>query len=183
MAVERELDPWESARLFALLNTALADGYIASWAVKYDDLFWRPVTAIPEAATDGNRATTPDPTWTPLDTTPPIPDHDSAHAVQGAAAATVMAKFFGTDRVAFSTCSLTLPEGQQCDDPAPTQRDYTRFSQAAQENADSRVWVGYHFRHASEVGLRHGRQVAKLVMSGLLKKAPGGLHRDCREDD
>lgn len=180
VAVQRELDPWESARLFALLNTALADGYIASWAVKYDDPFWRPVTAIPEAATDGNRATSPDPTWTPLDTTPPIPDHDSAHAVQGAAAATVMARFFGTDRVAFSTCSLTLPEGQQCDDPAPTERDYTRFSQAAQENADSRVWVGYHFRHASEVGLRHGRQVANQVISGLLTRAPGGSHRDWR---
>ncbi len=176
VAVQRELDRWEAARLFALLNTALADGYVASWAVKYDDLFWRPVTAIPEAATDGNPATTPDPGWTPLDTTPPIPDHDSAHAVQGAAAATVMTRFFGTDRVSFSTCSLTLPEGQQCDDPTPTEREYARFSQAAQENADSRVWVGYHFRHASEVGLRHGRQVANQVMSGLLTKAPGGSH-------
>ncbi len=179
VAVQRELDPWESARLFALLNTALADGYIASWAVKYDDLFWRPVTAIPEAGNDGNRATKPDPTWTPLDTTPPIPDHDSAHAVQGAAAATVMTRFFGTDRVSFSTCSLTLPEGQQCDDPNPTERTYRRFSQAAQENADSRVWVGYHFRHASEVGLGHGRRVAILATSGLLKKARGGSHHGC----
>ncbi len=99
--------------------------------------------------------------------------------MQGAAAATVLATFFGTDRVAFSTCSLTLPEGQQCDDPNPTQRDYTRFSQAAQENADSRVWVGYHFRHASEVGLQHGRHVAKLVLSGLLRKAPGGSRPGC----
>lgn len=176
VAVERELDRWESARLFALLNTALADGYVASWAVKYDDPFWRPVTAIHEAATDGNPRTTADPSWTPLDTNPPIPDHDSAHAVQGAAAATVMARLFGTDRVSFSTCSLTLPEGQQCDDTTPTERDYTRFWQAAQENADSRVWVGYHFRHASEVGLRHGRQVANQVMSGLLTKAPAGSH-------
>lgn len=182
VAVGRELDNWESARLFALLNTALADGYIASWAVKYGDPFWRPVTAIREAATDGNRATVPDPTWTPLDTTPPIPDHDSAHAVQGAAAATVMARFFGTDRLAFSSCSLTLPEGQQCDDPTPKERDYERFSQAAQETADSRVWVGYHFRHASEVGLQHGRQVANLVMSGLLRGTPRGSHHDGPKD-
>ncbi len=176
VSAERGLDPWESARLFALLNTALADGYIASWDVKYDDLFWRPVTAIHEAGRDGNRATKPDPTWTPLDTTPPIPDHDSAHAVQGAAAATVMARFFGTDRVSFSTCSLTLPEGQQCDDANPTERHYRRFSQAAQENAVSRVYVGYHFRHASEVGLGHGRRVAILATKGLLRKAPGGSH-------
>lgn len=178
VAVARRLDPWESARLFALLNTALADGYIATWAVKYDNAFWRPVTAIREAATDGNRATRPDPTWTPLDTTPPIPDHDSAHALEGAAAATVLATVFGTDRVTFSTCSLTLPEGQRCDDPTPTMREFTRFSQAAQENANSRVWVGYHFRHASEVGLRHGHRVANLVMDGLLRKAPGNSHHE-----
>lgn len=173
VAIERGLDEWRSARLFALLNVALADGYVASWAVKYDDPFWRPVTAIREAATDGNDATTADPAWTPLDTTPPIPDHDSAHAVQGAAAATVMARVFGTDDVPFSTCSLTLPDGQQCDDPAPTLRRFASFSQAAQENADSRVWVGYHFRHASEVGLGHGRQVATLVIHDLLKPMPG----------
>ena len=77
-------DPWTSARLFALLNMSLADGYIASFSVKYGNPFWRPVTAIREAATDGNPATTADPDWTPLDITPPIPDHDSAHAVQGA---------------------------------------------------------------------------------------------------
>ena len=148
---------------------SLADGYIASWSVKYENPFWRPVTAIREAATDGNPATTADPDWTPLDTTPPIPDHDSAHAVQGAAAATVMARVFGTDRVGFRTCSLTLPDGQQCDDASPTLRSYRGFWQAARENANSRVWVGYHFRHASEVGLDHGRTVARLVVHSWLK--------------
>ena len=101
--------PWTSARLFALLNMSLADGYIASFSVKYGNPFWRPVTAIREAATDGNPATTADPDWTPLDTTPPIPDHDSAHAVQGAAAATVMARIFGTDRVRFQTLQPDPP--------------------------------------------------------------------------
>ena len=150
---------------------ALADGYIASWSVKYSDPFWRPVTAIREAASDGNAATRPDPGWTPLDTTPPLPDHDSAHAVQGAAAATVLTRVLGADGVAFRTCSLTLPDGQQCDDTSPTLRSYSDFWQAARENADSRVWVGYHFRHASEVGLDHGRTVARLVMERQLQPA------------
>ncbi|HSU36205.1 MAG TPA: vanadium-dependent haloperoxidase, partial [Propionibacteriaceae bacterium] len=162
-------DPWTSARLFALLNMSLADGYVASFSVKYGDPFWRPVTAIRGAATDGNPATTADRDWIPLDVTPPIPDHDSAHAVQGAAAATVMAEIFGTDRVRFDTCSLTLPDGQQCDDTNPTLRSYRGFWQAAQENANSRVWVGYHFRHATEVGLDHGQRIARLVMDGQLK--------------
>ena len=174
VSVDQGQDPWEAARLFALLNMGLADGYIASWAVKYDDPFWRPVTAIREADTDGNPRTGADPTWTPLDTTPPIPDHDSAHSVQGAAAATVMAAVFGSDRIGFSSCSLTLPDGQQCDDATPVERDFDGFWQAAQQNADSRVWVGYHFRHASEVGLIHGRQVARLVMGGMLTAAPAG---------
>ena len=103
VAVDRHLDSWQSARLFSLLDMALADGYVASFAVKYENPFWRPVTAIREADTDGNRRTTADPTWTPLDTTPPIPDHDSAHAVQGGAAAAVLARALGTDRVSFET--------------------------------------------------------------------------------
>ena len=167
VAVARGLDDWESARLFSLLDMALADGYVASFSVKYANPFWRPVTAIREAATDGNAATTADPTWTPLDTTPPIPDHDSAHAVQGGAAATVLARTLGTDQVAFESCSLTLPEGQQCDDASPVLRRYTSFSQAAQENANSRVWVGYHFPHASRTGLAHGYRIGALVANDL----------------
>ena len=167
VAVDRHLDAWDSARLFALLDMALADGYVASFAVKYENPFWRPVTAIREASTDGNPRTTADPTWTPLDTTPPIPDHDSAHAVQGGAAAAVLARTLGTDRVSFRTCSLTLPEGQQCDDASPVLRGYRAFSQAAQENASSRVWVGYHFPHASRTGLAHGDLIGRIVADDL----------------
>jgi len=167
VAVDRRLDSWESARLFSLLDMALADGYVVSFGVKYANPFWRPVTAIREAATDGNRRTTADPTWTPLDTTPPIPDHDSAHAVQGGAAAAVLARTLGTDDLSFRTCSLTLPEGQQCDDASPVLRSYASFSQAAQENADSRVWVGYHFPHASRTGLDHGYRIGRFVANDL----------------
>ena len=74
--------------------------------------YWRPVTAIQTADTDGNPNTDADPTWTPLVPTPPIPDHDSAHSVEGGAAAQVLRRFFGTDQISFETCSLTLPAGQ-----------------------------------------------------------------------
>ncbi|MFL6079988.1 MAG: vanadium-dependent haloperoxidase [Ornithinibacter sp.] len=167
VAIERHLDAWQSARLFSLLDMALADGYIVSFDVKFRNPFWRPVTAIREADTDGNVRTTADPAWTPLDTTPPIPDHDSAHAVQGGAAAAVLARVLGTDEVAFETCSLTLPEGQQCDDSTPVLRAYRSFSQAARENADSRVLVGFHFPHASRTGLAHGYQVGTIVADDL----------------
>jgi len=120
------------------------------------------VTAIRAAGSDGNLATTGDPTWTPLATTPPIPDYDSAHAVEGGAAARVFGEFFGTDRIAFSACSLSLPETQRCTDAAPVSRSYASFSHAAEENGVSRILVGYHFRKAVREGIDHGRQIGRL---------------------
>ena len=131
------------------------------------DPFWRPVTAIQVADHDGNKATTVDPTWTPLVTTPPIPDHDSAHAVQGGAAAAVFRSFFGTDRMSFDQCSNTLPGGR-CGDPDEVRRQFSSFSQAAQENASSRVYIGFHFRHATEVGLAHGDRIGRQTARNTL---------------
>ena len=117
VSADTRLDLWEQARLFGLLNMALADGYIGSFDTKYHYNYWRPVTAIQTADTDGNPNTSADPTWTPLVTTPPIPDYDSAHSVEGGAAAKVLKRFFGTDHISFETCSLTLPAGSTCDRP------------------------------------------------------------------
>lgn len=171
IAADRNLDVWQSARLFGLLDMALADGYIASFDTKYHDLYWRPVTAIQEAGADGNPATTPDPTWTPLRTTPPIPEHDSAHAVQGAAAAAVIREFFGTDEIAFSTCSRTLPAGETCTDPNPVTRHYTSLSQAARENGVSRILIGYHFRTAVRHGIGHGTRIGTHTFDTQLRPA------------
>lgn len=169
LATSQHLDLWESARMFGLLNMAMADGYVASWSVKYDERFWRPVTAIREAATDGNPRTEADPTWTPLVTTPPIPDHDSAHSVEGAAAAAVFRQFFHTNRIGFETCSLTLPEGSRCGDPAEVTRQFHSLSAAANENGESRILVGFHFRHAVEDGLDHGRDIGRWTARHFLE--------------
>jgi hypothetical protein len=163
------LDLWENARLFGLLNLALADGYIGSWETKHHYNFWRPATAIHEADTDGNPDTAADPAWTPLEMTYPIPDHDSAHSVEGGAAAEVLKQFFGTDRISFSACSLSLPAGSRCNDGAPVFRHYTSFSQAADENGVSRILIGIHFRRATEEGIQHGRKIAKRAVNLFLK--------------
>jgi hypothetical protein len=163
------LDAWENARLFGLLNMAMADGYVATFATKYRYNFWRPVTAIRTADSDGNPDTLADPTWTPLAPTPPIPDHDSGHSVEGGAAAQVLRRFFGRDNVAFSTCSLTLPPGQTCADFSPVLRSYTSFTQAARENGVSRILVGFHFRNAVEQGIEHGRAIGNHVVSRALR--------------
>ena len=113
---------------------------------------------IQTADTDGNTDTAVDPNWTPLVPTPPIPDYDSAHSVEGGAAARVLKRFFGTDQIGFETCSLTLPAGSTCDDARPVRRRYAGFSQAAAENGVSRILVGFHFRKAVDEGIEHGAQ-------------------------
>jgi hypothetical protein len=168
-AETRHLDAWESTRLFGLLNMALTDGYVGSFKAKYLYRFWRPITAIRLADIDGNDATTADPTWTPLVETPPIPDYDSGHAVEGGAAAQVLRRFFHTDKMAFSTCSYTLPAGETCADPTPTIRAFTRFSEAETENAMSRIYVGYHFRDAVVTGTRHGQEIADYTVDTVLR--------------
>ena len=169
LATEQRLDSWQSARLYGLLNMALADGYIATFDTKYHYLYWRPVSAIHAANTDGNPATSADPTWTPLRATPPIPDYDSGHAVEGGAAAAVLRRYFATDHVPFSTCSLTLPAGSRCNETAPVSRSYSSFSQAAEENGLSRILIGFHFRKAVREGIEHGRQVGRLAARRFLR--------------
>jgi hypothetical protein len=169
LAASRGLALWENARLFGLLNLAMADGYIASWEAKYHYRFWRPITAIRLGDTDGNSATEGDPEWTPLQPTYPMPDHDSGHAVQGGVAAEVLKQFFGTDDVPFTICSTTVNAGSTCTDPAPALRSYSTFSQAAEENAVSRIYIGIHFRHAVEEGVRHGRKIGAYAVHTLLK--------------
>lgn len=173
IAADHDLGTWESARLFGLLNMGLVDGYIGTFQEKYAYNFWRPVTAIHRAAEDGNRQTSPDPSWQPLVTTPPIPEHDSGHAVEGAVAATIMRRVFRTDRISFEVCSLTLPAGQTCDDPSPVLRSFERLSDAVAENGESRVLVGFHFRHAVTDGVAHGRHIGNWTVARFMPPVGG----------
>jgi len=109
---------------------------------------------------------------------PPIPDYDSAHAVEGGTAAQVLKRFFGTDYISFETCSLTLPAGSTCDDQSPVLRRYASFSQAAEENAVSRILVGFHFRKAVEAGIEHGMEIGNLAVDRLLRPKHGHCHHD-----
>ena len=165
---QTRLDLWENARLFGLLNLALADGYIAMVSTKNHYNYWRPVTAIQTGNTDGNPDTTGDPAWTPLRGTPPNQDYASGHSIEGGAGAEVLKEFFGTDRISFQDCSVTLPD-RGCSDPSPKFRPYTSFSQAAVENAYSRILIGYHFRKSVEEGTDYGRKIGKRATNLYLK--------------
>jgi hypothetical protein len=145
--------------MFAMADLAGADGAIACWNDKYYYRFWRPLTAIHLAGTDGNRATVADPNWTPLFsgapplTTPPFPEHPSGHTCISGAVVEILKSFFGTDRVSF-TMSSSL---------SGTTREFGRLSVAMREIIDARVWAGIHFRTADTQGHVMGRKVARIL--------------------
>src|SRR4029453_4246526 len=59
------LDAWKAARILALVNFAVADSFIGSFAPKEGVRFWGPVAAIRRADEDGNPLTDADADWKP----------------------------------------------------------------------------------------------------------------------
>jgi hypothetical protein len=164
VAESRNMDAWDSARMLALVSLAMADGYIAGFKIRYVYDFWRPVTAIREAAGDGNDATTADPAWNSLQNTPPVSDYPSTQSIFSEAAAVVIAKLIGGDRV-----DIKLRSGPPF---ANLERSYTSLSQAARESADSRVYAGIHFRSACDDGLLLGRRIGERSAAMYLQPLP-----------
>jgi PAP2 superfamily len=171
-ALAHNLTTAQNARLFALLNLAFADDVIAFYDAKYTYNLWRPVTAIREAATDGNRQTLADPNWLPqVGNTTPDPAYPGAHAVISASGLSVLVSFFGKNHLDFTVTSEVLPG---------VDRSFTSFSAAAEEATLSRIFAGVHFRSDLTAGQRLGRQVADFVVDNLLTSEHG---RDDSDDD
>ena len=147
----------ENARLFAQLNFAEADTGIAVWETKYFYGFWRPITAIEEAAADGNPLTEAEDGWVPLINTPPFPDYTSGHSGFSWAAATILAAYYG-DTYSFSTTSFTLPG---------VTRTYASLSQAAAEAGRSRIFGGIHWQFANLGAEGQGRAVGAAVLDAF----------------
>jgi hypothetical protein len=154
-------DIGDSARLFALTYMAVSDAYITSWDSKKHWNFWRPITAIHEGDNDGNAETAGDPNWQPLITTPNYPDYTSGANVNSGAVTTMLANFFGTDEMTFSMTSNTPQVVQKT-------RTYQRFSDAAADVVDARVYLGIHFRFADTVARRQGSHSANWAFSHFL---------------
>jgi hypothetical protein len=165
MVASKKLDAWKTARLFALLHTAMVDGVTGCFEAKYHFFYWRPETAI---------RITDDPAWLPSYIenpnsvnpdmnmyTPPIPDYPSAHANFGGAAAEVLKLFFQTDYVSVDQTSSTTPG---------VTRHYSAISQAARDNSLSRIYVGFHFRKACLAGEEQGKQIGSYVFKNAFRE-------------
>jgi len=175
VSADRGLSLSENARLFGLVGLALGDACIAAWDAKYNtpiDL-WRPIDAIRETLDDGNPLTTPDPTWLPLnDFTPPFPAYVSGHATFGATHAAIMAAFFGTDNITFTIGSDEFAANPGLGYAPDLTRTFTSFSQAAWENAMSRVYLGVHFYWDALDGNILGYQVGDYIFANHLRPVP-----------
>jgi membrane-associated phospholipid phosphatase len=159
VATAQHSDLPTTARLFAALNLSFADSAIAFYDAKYAYRLWRPVTAIRLADSDGNPGTSGDPNWLPLSVnTAADPSYPGAHSTISAAAADVLARFYGNQR-RFSVTSPALPD---------VSRSFTSFSAAAEEAGLSRIYAGQHFRFDHEAGLKLGDRVARFVLANAL---------------
>jgi hypothetical protein len=151
----------DNARLFALANIATADAVIACWDSKKHFALWRPVTAIREGDNDTNAKTAGDPAWQPLVNTPNYPDYTSGANAVTAAMTRTLSQFFGRDRMTFEVTSLAPNVKQKA-------RRYERFSDAARDVVDARVYLGIHFRFADEVARTQGTRVAEWTFKHFL---------------
>ncbi|MFG3406971.1 vanadium-dependent haloperoxidase [Streptomyces sp. NPDC048142] len=168
-----EATSYETAKLYALVSIALADAGIAAWDSKYltDVDLWRPETAIQQADTDGNPATVKDADWEPLSPdlngerfSPPFPSYVSGHGTYAGAWAGIMKRYTGSDAFAFTLEATTV-------DPyaGGAVRSFDSYSELARENAESRIYLGVHFRADAEKALELGDRVAAHVYANTLR--------------
>ena len=156
---EAGLSTADGARLYAQIYLTAADSAISIWDDKAHWSFWRPITAIREADTDGNAATDADPTWEPLAANPPYPEHPSGHLGLSGSHIETLQEFFHTDHMTWT------------DTAAGKTLTYTRLSDALDEIIDVRIWSGIHFRAADEQSAHLAKQVAKWRKHHYFEKA------------
>jgi hypothetical protein len=186
----------QNARMFALVNLAMADGGIQCWDTKYEYDFWRPVIGIREADPgtgptglgDGNPDTEGEVGWKPLGApntnapagsinfTPPFPAYGSGHATFGATLFKTLERFYGRDNIRFTFVSDEF-NGRNRDVNGQVQplipRTFTSFSQASEENGQSRIYLGIHWSFDKTGGIASGNEIANFVFNNFLRPRGG----------
>jgi hypothetical protein len=150
----------ENARALAILNMAISDGLVVSFAAKYHYLYWRPVTAIRLGDTDGNPKTQVDPVFTPYIATPCFPSYPSNHASGTNSGLEILRRVYGAAGHWLSLPHHTLAMTMS----------YTSLEQISDDVDDARVYGGIHYRFDQEAGGRLGREVATYVYKHNLRK-------------
>jgi hypothetical protein len=151
-----------TARMFALFYLAASDAGIACWDAKYTYNFWRPYTAIRQADLDDNPRTIVDPAWEIFLTHGQHPEYPSGHTTNSGAMVAVLNLLFGADPGVALTVTSPTNVGFE--------RTWATPGEGLAEVVEARIWSGFHFRTADEVGVRLGRQVAQFVYRHALRE-------------
>ena len=161
----RHLDIVDAARMFAAVDVATADADITVWHAKYIYGFWRPITAINLADTDGNPATTPDPKWVPLipTGTPPYPEYPSGYNAVAATVSQALADVFHTQHLDLTLTSTAVPDVRHYDSGAALRQDVV----------NARIWLGIHFRTADTVSRDLGIRLADWALGHYFQPVHG----------
>ncbi|GAA5220693.1 vanadium-dependent haloperoxidase [Membranihabitans marinus] len=171
---KENLNLWESARVFALLNMTIFDAYVNVFDNKFFYNHWRPYTAIRGAEMDGNDDTEADVEWDNLHKhTYAFPSYPSAHGSASTAAMTVLANTLGKgDEYPFEMTTTEVdsagPFSGKIEMYPPT-RSFNQFSEAGLEAAMSRLFLGIHFRYDSEEGHSLGEKIGNYTSHKFLK--------------
>jgi hypothetical protein len=161
LASSRRATLVEQARLFALVNVAAMDSFVAVFDAKYAYEFWRPITAVRRADIDGNDATEADPTWAPLVETPLHPEYPCAHCISSAAVGEVLEAEFGTGEVPVIAMTSAAVPG--------VVHRWTRIDDYVEEVSNARIFAGVHYRNSAAVGEAMGRSIARQAVATLLR--------------
>jgi vanadium-dependent haloperoxidase-like protein len=174
----------ELARLLALVNVAMADAGLACFATKYQEEFWRPISGIRQGEDDNNPATTGDPSFAPLGApasntdgapnfTPPFPSYTAGHPTFGSALFQILRRFYRTDKIAFTIISDEyngITRDNQGNVRPLIPRRFRSLTQAEEENAQSRVYLGVHWSFDNTEGIKQGRQVGDYVFDNSFRR-------------
>ena len=185
IAIQKRNGLESNARLFALVNLAMADAGIQCWYTKYYYELWRPIIGIRNGDDDTNEFTIGDPDWLPLGApatnhagdgvnfTPPFPAYGSGHSTFGTAAFTVTSRFYGTGDIRFRFTSDEYNGINRGSDgkvrPVVT-RVYNNLDEAILENATSRIYLGIHWPFDASAGIDSGIKIADEVYNSVLRR-------------
>ena len=191
VAAQHNMDLIDTTRVLAMGNMISTDAGMACFDSKYTYLRWRPITAIQNANLDGNPATTPDPNWTPLLTTPNHPEYPSQHGCVTSALAQVIAD--AVDQRApradqhdawcdqdqeplrcrrdTGIIDVTVPGAQGGATNLTTSQTFATVDDLETQLVNARVWVGFHFRTSVIAGEKLGTAVANWELQRYFQPA------------
>ncbi|MGB8082935.1 MAG: vanadium-dependent haloperoxidase [Pseudolabrys sp.] len=162
VAIAKDMDIVDCARLFALTSMAGNDAYIAVFDAKYTYNLWRPLTAIRNADQTNNSATPRDGSWLPLGDTPMHPEYPCAHCINSAAVAAVLQGVAGNEIGEISMTSPTAPG---------VIRKWVRLQDYSDEVSLARIYAGFHYRFSTIVGKEMGKKIGELAVATQMRRA------------